>query len=266
MTKFSADIGKESEFGWIDIGLVDIDHNYQRELDARKVAKIVAEFHWDHFGAVTLAAKADGRYSATDGQHRLKAAQLHPKVKAVPAMIISRSGMEVEAENFLVINRDRKAVTPVERYWAGLAAGDAMAARLRDVLLSSGCDVAPDSGTYKPNLTNAVTAVSRALERYGDRAVRLSIETIRRAWPKEAKALRGTLITALARLYEANDKADQGRMVAILMPKSFEEITSMAEAMRKLSGGDASTVLARTIAELYNRGLSVNQIYFGAKR
>lgn len=266
MTEFSRNVGKLPEFEWVSADLIDVDHNYQRELDGRKVAKILKEFHWDHFGAVTLARKDGGRFSVTDGQHRTKAAQLHPKIGFVPAMIISRSGVEAEAENFLVINRDRKAVTPVERYWAGLASGDAVAKRVRDICLAADCDIAPDAGTYKPNLTNAVSAISRALERYGDKAVRLSLLTIRRAWPKDAKALRGTMITALARIIEANDKIDLERLAGVLRPKSFAEMTAHAEQLRKLAGGDAPSVLARTITELYNKGLSANQIYFGARK
>lgn len=266
MSKINMAIGDVPEFEWVAADLIDVDSNYQRELDGRKVEKILGEFHWDHFGAVTLARKDDGRFSVTDGQHRTKAAQLHPKIERIPAMIISRSGMEAEAENFLVINRDRKAVTPIERYWAGLASGDEMARRVRTICLAADCDIAPDSGTYKPNLTNAVSAISRALERYGDKAVRLSLTTIRRAWPKDAKALRGVLITALARIIEANEKIDIDRLAGVLRPKSFAEMTAHAEQLRKLSGGDAPTVLARTITEIYNKGLSANQIYFGARK
>lgn len=266
MTKISCEIGEPPSFEMVDVSLIDIDRNYQRELDGNKVEKILREFHWDHFGALTLARKAEGRFAATDGQHRAKACQLHPNITHAPAMIIGRAGMEAEAENFLVINRDRKAVTPVERYWAGLAAGDITARRIRDVLSAAGCEVAPDSGTYKPNLTNAVTAVARALDRYGDRSVRLSVETIRKAWPKQAKALRGILIVALARIIESNEKIDQARLVAILAPKSFEEMTASAEAMRKISGGDAVTSLSRALTEMYNRGLSVNQLFFGVRK
>lgn len=265
MSKISMDIGEKPELEWVNADLIDVDHNYQRELDGRKVAKILGEFHWDHFGAVTLARKEGGRFSVTDGQHRTKAAQLHPKIDRVPAMIISRSGTEAEAENFLVINRDRKAVTPVERYWAGLASGDTAARRVRDICLAADCDIAPDSGVY-PNLTNAVSAISRALDHYGDKAVRLALTVIRRAWPKDAKALRGTMITALARIIEANDKVDLERLAGVLRPKSFAEMTAHAEQLRKLSGGDAPSVLARTITEIYNKGLSANQIYFGARK
>jgi len=265
MSSISLQIGDKPTFDWVDVDKIDVDSNYQRELDARKVERMLREFHWDHFGAVTLAAQGGGRFTVTDGQHRVKTAQLHPRISKVPAMIISRSGAQAEAENFLVINRDRKTVNAVERYWAGLASGDVMAARVRAILQSAGCDVAPDQGTYKPHLTNSVTALTRCVERYGDKATRLALEAVRKAWPREDKALRGTLITALARIIETNAKIDTDRLISVLRPKSFAEMTAHAEAIRKLSGGSGDTNLARTVTDLYNRGLSVNSIYFGVQ-
>jgi len=41
-------------------------------------------------------------------------------------------------------------------------------------------------------------------------------------------------------------------------------MTAGAEAIRKLSGGSAETALARAITDLYNKGLSVNTIFYGA--
>lgn len=257
-------IGEKPELSWIDVDLIDVDSNYQREIDPRRVEKILRTFHWDRFGAVVLARQAGGRFTVTDGQHRVKAAQVHPLVTQVPATIISVTGMQEEAANFLVINRDRKGVTTIERYWAGLAAGDATTMRVRDALHSVGCDIAPDQGVYKPNLTNAVSAISRALEHYGDGALKRAIKIIRATWPDDAKCLRGVLITAISRLVEGNRDINDSRLIEVLKRKSFIELTAHAESFRKLSGGSADTALARTITELYNRGLSVNQIYFGA--
>jgi hypothetical protein len=263
MTAINRDIGHRPALEWVDVALIDVDHNYQRDVDGARVEKILAEFRWDHFGAVVLARQANGRFMVTDGQHRVKAGQLHPDVTHVPAIVIGVSGSAAEAENFLRINRDRKAVTTLERYWAALAAGDPIAERVRDVLAAEGCEVAPAAGSFRPHWTFAVTAVQRALERYGDAATRSAIRTIRGAWPDEPNALRGVLITALARIHRENGKLDSGRLIRVLAPKSYAEMAAAAEAARKLLGGDAATALARTVSDLYNRGLHVGLIYFG---
>lgn len=262
-TEINLDIGTEPTLTWVDKDLIDVDHNYQREVDGKQVAKILRGFRWDHFGAVILAPKTDGRFAVTDGQHRCKAAKLHPGVKRVPALVTTLDGVEQEADNFLMVNRGRKAVTPVEVFWAGIAAGDPKAARIRDVLAAAGCEVVAGAGEYKPGHTNAVAALDRALERYGDGATIAALKVIRRAWPTDPKSLRGTIITSVARLIRNNDGIDVERLAKVLAPKSFAEMTAAAENFRKLSGGSAETAISKTITELYNKHLSTNQIYYG---
>lgn len=264
--KIETEIGQPPKLEWVDVTLIDVDQNYQRELDGRKVETMLGEFHWDHFGAVVLAAQPSGRFTVTDGQHRVKVARLHPQISKIPATIIGRQGTAAEAENFLKINRNRKAVTPIEKFWAGVAAEDPRVMRVQKVLASANCEVAPDSGTYKPHMTNAVSAIERAIDLYGEKAVRRALTTVRSTWPTNAKALRGSLITALSRILEMNPDLDEARLVKVLRPKSYNEMTAHAEGFRKLSGGSADTALARTITEIYNRGLSANQIFFGAQK
>jgi len=264
MSQIPSDIGPAPKLEWVPVGLIDVDHNYQREADGKRVKQILAAFRWDHFGAVVLAPAEDGRFRVTDGQHRVAAAQLHPAVDRVPALIISTSSMEAEAENFLVINRARKAVSTVETYWAGITAGDPHFIRIRDVLEKAGCEVVAGAGAYKPGHTNAISALDRSIKNFGEAATVAALKALRRAYPDDAKALRGTLITALARLVRNNDRLDQDRLARVLAGLSFAAMTAHAEGFRKLSGGSAETALAKTISEVYNKGLSTNTIYFGA--
>src|SRR5690606_33517621 len=147
------------------------------------------------------------------------------------------------------------AVSSVEQYWAGLTAGDAGAAAISKVLQSAGCDVVPSAGHYRPNLTNSITSIDRCLKRYGDAATRRALLVIREAWPDDPKSLRGTLITALARILRANDKTiSEPDLVAAIRPQSLAKLTAHAEAFRKLSGGSAETAITKAIVELYNKG------------
>lgn len=263
MTDINLAVGERPELTWVDVSLIDVDHNYQRDADGKRVERILRLFRWDHFGAVVLAKKPDGRYAVTDGQHRCKAAQLHPHITEVPALVTSLEGAVQEANNFLIINRERKAVTPVETFWAGIAAGDAEARHIREVLQQADCDVVAANGEYRPGQTNAVSAIGRCLARYGDAATVQALKAVRQAWPKDAKALRGTLITALARLYRNNAEIETPRLVRVMTAKTPAELSGFAEGFRKLSGGSAETALSKAITELYNKGLSVNIIHFG---
>jgi hypothetical protein len=266
MTGINLQVGERPSLEWVRLDLIDVDRNYQRELRPSLVEKILGKFSWRKFGAIVLTRKPEGRFSVVEGQHRWKAACLHPDVEEVPSVIVSHDDTAGEAESFLAINRDRMAVTSVEQYWAGLTAGDDTAVRISKVLLSAGCDVVPEQGHYRPNLTNSINALERCINRYGDGPTRRALLIIRAAWPDDAKALRGTLITALARIIKTNEKTvNDAELSGVIRRESFAKLTAHAESFRKLSGGSADTAIARTITELCNKGKRVNVLHFGAQ-
>jgi hypothetical protein len=185
-------------------------------------------------------------------------------ISDVPASIIKVSSLKEEADAFLGMNVDRAAVTPVERYWAGLTAGDPALIRIRDILARAGCDVVPTSGgSTGSHMTNSVTAVQRAVERFGDAAVIAACKTLKQAWQGDKGAQSGTIITALARIYRGNGDIHMERMVQMLRTKQRSQLSADAEAMRKISGGAAETNLVRTLVAIYNKGLSKNTISIG---
>ena len=267
MTEINTKIGEKPELQWVSVDLIDVDRNYQRELKTALVDKILRRFAWTKFGALVLSRQENGRYTVVEGQHRWKAACLHPDISEVPAVIVSHADLAGEASSFLAINRDRMAVSTVEQYWAGLTAGDDTAAAISKVLKSAGCDVVPAPGHHRPNLTSAVTALDRCLKRYGHGATRRALLIVREAWPDDPKSLRGTLITALARIIRANEKTvDDAGLIAAIRPQGIAKLTAHAEAFRKLSGGSAETALTKAITELYNKGKRTNFIYIGEAR
>jgi len=266
MTEINRAVGERPTLEWVPIELIGVDNNYQRPLKNTLVAKILRSFRWDRFGALVLSRQDDGRFTVVEGQHRLKAAELHPDVTEVPAIVVKHDERAAEAVSFLSINRDRMAVTSIEQYWAGLTAGDEHVTGISRVLHAAGCDVVPENGAYKPNLTNAVGAIGRCLQRYGHGETRRALLVIRAAWPAENRALRGTLITALARVIRANKTTiDDARLTSILRPQSIAQLTAHAEGFRKLSGGSADTALTKTLVELYNKGKRTDLIEIGAE-
>ncbi len=267
MSEINFTIGERPALEWVPIDAIIVDNSYQREIKPAQVKKILRGFSWAKFGALVLSRLDDGRYAVVEGQHRWKAACLHPDVDQVPAVIVEHADTASDARSFLAINRDRTAVTTVETYWAGLTAGDEAAVAISKVLTSAGCDVVPEQGHYRPHLTNSIGAVGRCLSRYGEGATRRALLIIREAWPNESKALRGILITALARIVRANEKTISDKeMVAVVRRESLAKLTAHAEAFRKLSGGSSESALAKTLTELYNKGKRVNTIYFGEAR
>jgi hypothetical protein len=261
------DTGERPKLAWVEISKIRVDDNYQRQVKGGRVAQILRDFNWAHFGAVMLAEHEDGTYTVYDGQHRVEACRQHPQITEVPAMIVTFDESYAEAGAFLGVNVNRSAITTVERYHAGIEAGDKQMMAVCAVLEEAGCEVvAAGKHSPAPNRTAAVAAIARTIKLYGDGATVLAIQTLRKAWPKDSKALNGVLIQSLARLYKSNRKTMLvERMAEKLRGKDRAILTAEAEMMRKIGGSDATTSVTKTLVETYNRGLQSNQISIGVK-
>lgn len=262
------EIGEKPSLQWVALALIRVDHSYQRAVKPAMVSKILKKFSWALFGAIMLVEHEDGTFTVYDGQHRVEAARIHPLVTEVPALVVRIDMSYEEAAAFLGVNVNRTAITTVEKYYAGIEAGDESMMQVCAVLQEAGCDVvAPDTKSAAPGRTSSVAAIQRAIRSYGDKAVIEALVTLRNAWPKDANALGGIHIQALARLYRNNRNViNRDRMQTKLFGKDRQILAADAEAMRRISGGDASLALAKTIVEIYNRELSKNMISIGEKR
>ncbi|MFK0330889.1 DUF6551 family protein [Rhizobium sp. NPDC090275] len=260
-------IGDAPELAFIDVGSIRVDASYQRPLKERRVAQILRDFTWSQFGTLMLVDQGDGTFTVYDGQHRLAAATRHPGINQVPAAIVRLDQAYEEAQSFLGVNLNRSAISTVEKYWAGIEAGDETMMRICAVLDEAGCEVVPPgTKTPAPNRTSSISAIERAIRSYGDKAVTQACLTLVAAWSKDNGALNGSLIQAIARLYRNNRDLDEARLVTKLRGKDRKILTADAEALRKMGGGDAPLALSKAIVEIYNKGLQLNHIQIGAKR
>lgn len=261
------EIGEMPRLDYLPVRAIRVDDSYQRPIKPGRVRQILRDFTWAQFGALMVVDQGDGTYTVYDGQHRLKAAQAHPDIDEVPAIVVRLDAAREEAAHFLGVNINRSAISTVEKYWAGIEAGDEGMMRICAVLDEAGCEVVP-AGTKSagPGRTSSINALERALTAHGDEAVILACRTLREAWPKDPAALGGVLIRALSRLYRANRGAISfDHMVARLRGKDRKILAADAEAMKKISGGDAVLSLTKTLVEIYNRGLSKGLIQIGKR-
>lgn len=261
------DVGEPPELAMVALDEIRVDQTYQRPLKPKRVAQILRDFNWKQFGTLMLVRQADGSYTVYDGQHRYEAAKQHPNIHLVPSSIVEIEHAYEEATHFLMVNINRSAITTVEKYWAGIEAGDQAMMQICAVLEEAGCEVVP-AGTKSPapGRTSSISAIERALKSYGDEAVTAACRTLRLAWPKDNSALSGSAIQALARLYR-NNRATivEERMIQKLHGKDRKILVADAEALRKMGGGDAVLALSKALVEIYNKGLSQNTIQLGAK-
>lgn len=267
MGDINMQIGEPPRLDWTDLSKIYVDPSYQRPLKKKRVAQILREFSWAQFGSLQLVDQGDDRFSVYDGQHRFEAAVLHPMISRVPTAIVTLEQAYEEAQAFLGVNLNRSSISTVEKYWAGIEAGDERMMRICAVLDEAGCEVVPAATkSPAPNRTSSISAIERSLQRYGDWAVTQACSTLISAWPKDNAALAGVMIQALARLYKNNKGTiDRERMALKLHGRDRKVLAADAEHMKKIGGGDASVSLAKVLVEIYNKGLQLSLIQIGAQ-
>lgn len=196
------DPGEVPVLDWLDVNLLDVDPLYQRPEDEKRVNKIASGFRWDRFGALVVAPKEGGRYSIIDGQHRARAAQLHPGVSLVPAVIITADGVSEEAASFVGINAERKNTSALELFFAHLATGDEDAETVRQVCDRAGIRIPKHPQTYKPGDCIAVAAIQSLVGRRGAMRARQYLEILTKG---ELAPITATHIKAVEHLMTADE-------------------------------------------------------------
>ncbi|WP_181176219.1 ParB/RepB/Spo0J family partition protein [Mesorhizobium sp. B2-3-4] len=150
---------------WIETDRIAVDPLYQRPLDEQRVNAMAKAFTWRSFGAIVVVPSGDG-YHVTDGQHRLEAAKLHPKVTHVPAVIVQADDIAQEASIFVDVNKNRKNVSALELFFAELAAGTGSAAETLRLSSHAGIRIPKFPGNFKPNDTIAVGELQKLIAGY----------------------------------------------------------------------------------------------------
>jgi hypothetical protein len=183
---------------WLDVDDLYVDNTYQREIDNGHVKKILEKFNWRFFQAVTVT-KTEHGYATIDGQHRVKAAKIHPKIKKVPCIIVEADGINEEAEGFIIMNKMQRKITPVEMYWAALSAKIPEYLVIEAIFERTGVAVYSSSGygVLPAKTTVAVNTVLKLVKRHGVKHVEGALRVIMAAWGERTGAFIANIIVAV---------------------------------------------------------------------
>lgn len=146
---------------------LDVDASYQRDLNQRHVAKIVAEFDRSLLGVLEVSQR-NGRCAVVDGQHRLAALAELGKTEA-PCLVHEGLTAEEEASLFVRYQDGRKPLLPVARFKALLRSGNENAIAIQRVVEANGYQVGTgtDSATKWRNI-GGVRALEAVYGRGGE--------------------------------------------------------------------------------------------------
>lgn len=254
-----ADPASVVQFGWVPISSLFVDQSYQRFISEKgraTIRKIVSQFEWPRFGALSLATEGDDRYLVLDGQHRAIAAHL-AGAQAVPAMI-SRHATVQQAEGFVAINATRTSVQALDKYRARVVAGDPNAVEVAAILTELEIDTDIAAGTkLKPRQTRAVSALEKLVKNFGRAMVFNGLELLLDAQPQVDNLLTRFAIEvathSVARVINA--EGDMDRLLRVLQETDFETLKEQAAQLTKMRGGQTTIHAVDQVMHDYNKGL-----------
>lgn len=225
-----SDPGEVPVLDWIAVDMIDVDEMYQRPLDQQRVDVIAQTLSWRSFGALVVVPQKDGRYHATDGQHRLAAAKQHPTVTHVPAVIVQAEDVQAEAGIFVDINKNRKNVTALELFFAQLTAGDAEAESILQVCQGAGVRIPKFMGKgFKANDCVSIAAIQACVSKRGAAKTREILALLTKA---SFAPISASHIKATEMLLHDPEFAPYVSVEALTNTVRSEGVTSAAEAKR----------------------------------
>ena len=159
--------GKVGALKMVPVSQLYVDSTYQRAVSlgsVRNIKRICATFDWAKFLPVIVAKEGD-HYHVIDGQHRATAAATIG-IKEVPCYVLACSTAEAAAA-FAAINGNVTPMQPIDLWFAELAAKDASAVALKQVLDAAGVKVTRKKEGFGVGETRSINVLRRALHFYG---------------------------------------------------------------------------------------------------
>lgn len=243
---------------YIPVDAFRSDKTYQRPPDEARVNKLAKNWKPGGLGVVIASKRTDDpNYYTLDGQHRIGALRrLGDKTVKVPTLVLEGLTVADEAEFFVLMNKNRRALLPSELFKASLAEGNPAAIEIKEVFDKLGLTLS--SYGAEANNVRAVAAVWRIYNAMGAAGINATLSLIIQCWGKDSSrnVFNQAIMTAIARVLhynEGNIKID--RLRNIISGEEPDVWLNKASQLRQLQGGDRIRTLANTFVSDYNRGL-----------
>lgn len=200
------EIGPAPELLWLPLSKLKVDPVYQRQLDAKHVKRLAEGFVWAAFKPLTVTPgilrSGDAIWWIIDGQHEAEAARIVGIVD-VPCLIVTAEDQCRAASAFVAMNKNRKAITGPDLYYAALVAKEPWALQIEQILAAVGVAMIRQ-GIPKKCETKSVATLRAQTARLGPVAMKRALLIIKEAWPDERNTFRERSILSIARLVGAH--------------------------------------------------------------
>jgi hypothetical protein len=197
--------------------------------------------------SLTVAITEHGKLAVVDGLARASLAERDRGGDyEIYCQFLEGLTYEERAEIFLVLDRRRKNITPIQRFFAQREAREPATLEIVKILSDEGVTVALPSQKHKT--PTQYTAVVRVEEAYGMNLLREAVHVIQAGMKGRDDATDGSLLGAVARILKrgntAGESVNQERLAAILHDGSVDIFRDTAHRVAKMafSSGPAEVI------------------------
>ena len=238
--------GHEFEYRMLRPSQIRVDSLYQRQLDAKRVDKIVREFNGDTFNEPKVSYR-DGLFFVFDGQHSIAAWRRYHENEDTPLLCKVYKGMTwlEECDAFVRQNGLDKDPTTNDKLRAAYNSKNPDVVDM--VQKAEMCGFVVDFVVSKtPSRIVATTALYRAYKMLGGEKYLRMLTAIKEAWYGDMDAISSQIITGMATVFKTYH-FDMDSFVKSMKRTTPTKIIAQGKTYR-----DRTNTYSREIVKQYN--------------
>lgn len=236
----------------INTAMITTDE-YQRPIREQWVKHIVDNFE-EIQAEMPKVSWRDNKYYIFDGQHTTKARIIMNGGEDLDIECEVYTGLtkEDEAELFVKLNSNKKAVTFNERMKSNYISGDKDAVEIINTIKKMGINVAFTSTSTKANTIAALNKVVQIYARAGKEGLQWVLDVAKRCWEDDKYGMSGAILGGLFIIYNIYKDDKRFSKEDFIAAMSNESPSVILREGRELSlGGDKR--FAKRMIERYNK-------------
>lgn len=243
----------------VPVGNLRIEPRYQRPLDAARVRAMASALDDTQLGVIEVHERADGSLLVLDGQHRARAVlEARGRDGLVLAHVVRGLSVAEEARRFLLLNKERVALSGYALWRARMAAGDDTVLSVERIVSELGLKTGQ---TDSEGTVRAVGALESIVKAHGVDVLRETLQVTSEAYGRSVDAFGSDLLRGVALVLDVyGDKGSLAagldvdllaKKIAAVMPV---QVVARAQALRDVKRGSVPRLVAEVIVGLYNKG------------
>lgn len=258
-----------SRIDYLRAGRIKAHPDYQRPLDRGAVQRIISDFDADAFGLPFILEDSTGSLWAIDGQTRIAAVvEMYGPETEIECEIVSNMTLARAAQLFRKRNNSRQ-VTSLDKFLAGVTAGDPECVAINEVVRSVGLTVAR-SGGDAVGVVRVVTALKKVYNMSNVRGsttrpelLRQTLAILKEAWGPHTTTFSAPAIEGLAMVLERYPKEIKVLELTNKLksfPGGATRMVAAGKALRDSLGGSTALGVALSIVHRYNSSRRVGKL------